>query len=311
MSEDVVVREDLASVASTERGVLERLRALTGPTPQISLDYEAEPKLLWITLRPEPKPVFTLPAIESVLKVQSAIRDLWSRGGDGPVRFLAYRAHGPVFSLGGDIDYYLDCLATNDREGLRNYAAAAAKVIEHNWSGIEGRVITLATVHARALGGGIDPARACNVMVAEEAATFCYPEINYNHFPISAVPILSRRAGFIEAERILMSGRDYTAQEFAERGVLDRVVQPGAGEDWIREFARTNLSTHLARVSIFEAVNRQAGNLVAELSTAVSAWVDHIFALKPLEISKLQRIAAAQERMLGRLVNRETVRTRS
>jgi len=62
--------------------------------------------------------------------------------------------------------------------------------------------VTLATVHAKALGGGIDPARACNVMIGEERASFSYPEINYNHFPISAVPILSRHTGSIEAERI-------------------------------------------------------------------------------------------------------------
>lgn len=287
------------------RGVVEELTARTGSLPQISLEYEPDLKLLWITLRPGPKPVFTLSSIQSVRKVQDAIRDLWGRSPDRPVLFLAYRGQGRVFSLGGDLDYYLDCLATNDREGLHDYAATAAKVIELNRNGIEGRVITLATVHAKALGGGIDPARACNVMIAEETASFCYPEVNYNHFPISAVPILSRHAGFIEAERILMSGREYSATEFAELRVLDAVVPDGTGEEWVRTYARTALTTHAARLSVIAAVNRQAGDLAQELASAVSSWVSHILTLKPLEISKLQRIAAAQERMLGRLVSRQ------
>jgi DSF synthase len=285
--------------------VVERIVAYAGSLPQISLEYEPDSRLLWITLRPEPKPVFTLPSIQSVLKVQHAVRDLWGTSADRPVLFLAFRGRGAVFSLGGDLDYYLDCLAANDRDGLHAYAAAAAEVIGLNRSGVDGCVITLATVHAKALGGGIDPARACNVMVAEEAASFCYPEVNYNHFPISAVPILSRHAGFIEAEKILMGGRDHTAAEFAARGVLDAVVPNGSGEDWVRAYARAALPTHSARVSVIAAINRQAGDLSAELARAVSSWVSHILTLKPLEISKLQRIAAAQERMLGRLVGRD------
>lgn len=282
--------------------VIEDLKRRAGALPQISLDYEVQHKLLWITLRPEPKPVFTLPVIESVRKVQLAIAELWGTVPDRPVLFLAFRSQGRVFSLGGDLDYYLDCLANGDRAGLAAYARTAADVIEMNANGIGGSVITLATVQARAMGGGIDPARACNVMVAEENATFCYPEVNYNHFPISAVPILSRHAGPIEAERILLSGRDYTGQEFLACGVLDALVPDGTGEDWIRRYATASISSHSARVALMASFNRVSGDLGAELSSGASGWVSHIMSLKPLEISKLQRIAAAQERMLGRLL---------
>ena len=161
--------------------------------------------------------------------------------------------------------------------------------------------MTLATVHAKALGGGIDPARACNVMIGEERATFSYPEINYNHFPISAVPILSRHTGPIEAERILLSGAEYTARAFLERGALDEIVANGGGEDAVRDYAKRCLPTHRARVALFAAFNRQSGTLDADLFESAGAWVDHIFNLRPMEISKLQRIAHAQERMLARI----------
>lgn len=287
---------------SPAEGVVEAVHRKAGALPQISLAYEPQCKLLWITLRPEPKPVFTLPVIESVRAVQLAISDLWGTGEDRPVLFLAYRARGRVFSLGGDLDYYLDCLAKNDRAGLRNYARTAADVIQMNRSGIDGAVVTLTTVHARAMGGGIDPARACNVMIAEEEANFCYPEVNYNHFPISAVPILSRHAGPIEAEKILLSGREYSAAEFLDRGVVDALVPTGGGEDWIRRYATGAQASHSARVALMAAFNRQAGDLGAALSAGAESWVSHMLSLKPLEISKLQRITAAQERMLGRLL---------
>jgi DSF synthase len=241
-----------------------------------------------------------LQVIASVRKVQDAVIRLWADAAECPVMFFAYRGVGPVFSLGGDLDYYLDCLAENNETGLANYANLAAEVIAHNNNGLGGLAITLATIHGKALGGGIDPARACNVLIGEEHATFSYPEIHYNHFPISAVPILSRHVGMVEAERILTLGRDYTAAEFHERGVLDAVVPMGAGEDWIRAYATRNMPTHRARIALTAAFNRRTGNLSAELAEAVNTWVNHFMRLKPLEISKLQRIAQVQERMLAK-----------
>jgi DSF synthase len=285
----------------TSDEVLSAIRAVTGTLPQIDLAYESQIRTLWVTLKPEPKPVFTLQVIASVRKVQDAVIRLWSDAVECPVLFFAYRGVGPVFSLGGDLDHYLDCLAENDSAALANYANLAAEVIVHNNNGLNGLAITLATIHGKALGGGIDPARACNVLIGEHHATFGYPEIHYNHFPISAVPILSRHVGMVEAERILTLGRDYTAAEFHERGVLDAVVPSGTGEDWIRNYASRNMPTHRARVALTAAFNRRTGNLSAELAEAVDTWVNHFTRLKPIEISKLQRIAQVQERMLAKL----------
>jgi len=281
--------------------VIGAIRAASGPLPQIELSYEPEIRTLWLTLQPEPKPVFTLPIITSVQKVQRSIIKLWHDSPESPILFLAYRSRAPLFSLGGDLDYYLDCLASNDRAGLAEYANRAIDVISLNSNGLAGMVVTLATVHAKALGGGIDPARACNVMIGEEQATFSYPEINYNHFPISAVPILSRHTGPIEAERILLSGAEYSAREFFARGALDDVVPDGTGEQWIWNYAKRSLPTHRARVALFAAFSRRAGRLDADLVEGANAWVNHIMKLRPIEISKLQRIAQVQERMLAKM----------
>lgn len=285
----------------TADAILSAIRAVTGTLPQIELAYEPNIRMLWVTLKPEPKPVFTLQVIASVRKVQDAVMRLWADAAECPVMFFAYRGVGPIFSLGGDLDFYLDCLAEGDRAALANYANLAAEVIVHNNNGLNGMAITLATIHGKALGGGIDPARACNVLIGEENATFGYPEILYNHFPISAVPILSRHVGLVEAERILTLGRDYTAAEFEARGVLDAVVPTGTGENWIREYATRNMPTHRARMALITAFNRRSGNLAAELAEAVDSWVNHFMRLKPIEISKLQRIAQVQERMLAKM----------
>ena len=297
---------DLVSQQTTLESdeVLGRILHQSGPLPQVKLAYEADLKMLWITIKPEPKPVFTLPLLTSVGKVQKAVAELWGRDRgttDSPVKFVAYRAEGPVFTLGGDLDFYLDCLATSDRAALEEYARVSTEGASLNANGLKGLVITLSTIHAKAIGGGIDAPRSCNIMVAEEGASFVYPEVRFNHFPITAVAILSRRMGPIEAQRMLMSGDEYTAAEFHARGGLDAVVAPGCGEDWIRAYAAETLPMHSARSALFAAFNQRAGRLEDELSYMATLWSDTMLRLNPAEISRLQRIAQAQERMLSRM----------
>jgi DSF synthase len=138
-------------------------------------------------------------------------------------------------------------------------------------------------------------------MVAEEGASFVYPEVRFNHFPIAAVTILSRRMGPIEAQRMLMSGDEYSAAEFYSRGGVDAVVPSGGGEDWIRSYAAETLPMHAARSALFAAFHQRAGRIEDELEYAAKLWSETMLRLNPAEISKLQRIAQAQERMLSRM----------
>lgn len=274
-----------------------------GILPSVALSYEAHIKTLWLTIKPSPKPVFTLQLLQSVTAVQKAIRDLF--GGENeyaqsPVRFLAYRGEGTFFTLGGDLDFYLDCLAKNDRAGLEEYARISVEGALLNASGLDGRVITLANIHAKAVGGGIDAPRSCHIMIAEEQASFVYPEVKFNHFPIAAVPVLSRRMGRAETLNMLMSGDEYSAQEMRQRGGVEAVVPQGMGEDWIRDYAFKTLPMHSARTALFNAMLHGSGNLADELAYSAKLWVDCMMRLSDAEIHKLKRIAQTQEKMLSR-----------
>jgi DSF synthase len=287
--------------------VIDALRHKAGFLPEVQLAYEAEIKTLWVTIKPELKPVFTLQLLDSLGKIQKAIHALWGAPDQyhgAPVRFLAFRGTGPFFTLGGDLDFYLDCLAKNDRAALAEYARLSIEGAVWNASGLNGLVITLSTIHAKAIGGGIDAPRSCNIMIAEEQASFVYPEIKFNHFPITAVAVLSRRMGPRAAERMLLSGEEMSAAEFMDAGGLEAVVPTGTGEDWIRKYASDSLPTHAARTALFSAFNRRAGDLREELEHLGQIWTDCMLRLNPSAISKLQRIAQTQDRMLARVYQR-------
>src|SRR5689334_8490090 len=111
LSETVIQVSGRAGDVVEQNGVVDQIRNETGRLAQVKLSYEADLKILWLTINPEPKPVFTLQVLQSVVAVQRAIIKLWGgpRGYETcPVRFLAYRGEGPVFTLGGDLDFYLD-----------------------------------------------------------------------------------------------------------------------------------------------------------------------------------------------------------
>lgn len=310
MFQSLATVTDSTSYASLEIcEVIDAIRHRAGFLPEVQLAYEPEIKTLWVTIRPELKPVFTLQLLDSLVKIQSAIFALWGAPDQyhqAPVRFLAFRGAGPFFTLGGDLDFYLDCLAKNDRAALAEYARLSSEGAIWNASGLNGLVVTLSTIHAKAIGGGIDAPRSCNVMIAEEQASFVYPEIKFNHFPITAVAILSRRMGQRAAEQMLLSGEEMSAQQFMEAGGLEAVVPTGTGEAWIRKYASDSLPIHAARTALFSAFNRRSGDLREELKYLGQIWTDCMLRLNPSAISKLQRIAQTQDRMLARVYQRHT-----
>lgn len=300
-----IKRQPIQTVEACE--VIDAIRHQAGFLPEVELAYESEIRTLWVTIRPELKPVFTLQLLDSLGKIQRAIIALWGAPDQyhrTPVRFLAFRGQGPFFTLGGDLDFYLDCLARNDRAALTEYARLSTEGAILNANGLNGLVITMATIHAKAIGGGIDAPRSCNVMIAEEQASFVYPEIKFNHFPITAVAILSRRMGQRAAESMLLSGEEMSAAAFMAAGALEAVVPAGTGEAWLRKYAAESLPIHAAKTALFSAFNRRSGDLREELAYLGQIWTDCMLRLSPSAISKLQRIAATQDRMLARVYQR-------
>jgi DSF synthase len=281
--------------------VLGEIYNKVGRLQQIELDYEPALKMLWVTLAPEPKPVFTLGLVDSVYRLQKAVSALWGKESypRSPIRFFAYRSRGPIFTFGGDLDFYLDCLAKGDRPALYEHARLSIEGVIGNASSIWGSAITMVTIEGKGIGGGIDALLSCNIAIAEEQTSFSYPEVKFNHFPVAAVAVLSQRVGNRAALKLLSNGDELTAAQFEALGALDAVAASGKGEAWVRKYASETLQMHAARLGLFEAFYRpRAEGFRSELVALASAWADHMLRLTPMEISRLQRISIGQDRML-------------
>ena len=85
----------------------------------------------------------------------------------------------------------------------------------------------IAAVNGFALGGGLEVAMACDLIVASERARFGQPEINLALIPgFGGTQRLPHRIGHARARQLVMTGDPIDAKTALEWGLINQVVAP-------------------------------------------------------------------------------------
>lgn len=83
----------------------------------------------------------------------------------------------------------------------------------------------IAMIQGFALGGGLELALACDILIMNEEAKIGFPEVTLGLFPsFGGTQRLSRAIGFYKAKEMILSGAFYTAQEAYQMGLANSVV---------------------------------------------------------------------------------------
>ena len=86
---------------------------------------------------------------------------------------------------------------------------------------------TLAEVHGFALGGGLELALACDLVVVEDDARLGFPEIRLGAYPPVAAALLPARIGWARASECVLGGEELTPARALEWGLVNRVCPAG------------------------------------------------------------------------------------
>lgn len=266
----------------------------------LRVDIDPQSRTCWCLMRPHARPSFTPGLLADMAELQqlfkSAFADASAR--DAPLRYLVVGSDVPgIFNLGGDLSLFAALIRSNDRERLRSYARNCIDVIYYNASAYSLPIITIAMVQGDALGGGFEAALSCNIIVAEKSAKFGLPEILFNLFPgMGAYSLLARRISPIAAEKLIVSGKVYEAEELHAMGLVDLLVEDGEAPAAIRSYINRHSRRHNAEQSIYQV--RQLVNPIRyeELCDIVDVWVEAAMRLSETDIRKMERLTMAQNR---------------
>ena len=96
----------------------------------------------------------------------------------------------------------------------------------------------IARVNGFALGGGLELALACDLIIASEKARFGQPEINLGIIPgFGGTQRLPHRIGHARARELIMTGEMFDAKSGYEWGLVNKVVAPDQLMDETRKLA--------------------------------------------------------------------------
>jgi DSF synthase len=279
-------------------------RAVAEPEPiyeELELERDHEDKTLWCYMRPKHRPSFTTSLLHELIALRRSLQAAHSAPYFmPPPRYFVGGSRLPrIYNLGGDLTYFAQKIRTRDREGLRRYAYDCVDVGYHMWTGFQMPIITIALVQGDALGGGFEGALSFNVIVAERSAKFGLPEILFNLFPgMGAYSFISRKLDGIRAERMILSGEIYSAEELHKMGLIDVLAEDGQGEAAVREYIRRDDKHNSVHRSIRAVRNRVMPLSLDELRDVADIWVDQALTLEESDLRKMERLRSAQDRRL-------------
>lgn len=261
--------------------------------------FDAKAGLLHCRFAFRGRPSFTPELIADIDAIQElAARFQADDGAGNPIRYLCWASDEPgIWSAGGDLELFAQLIRAQDRARLQTYARSVIAAGYRNYLALELPMVTVALVQGQALGGGFEAALSSNILIAERRARFGLPESLFNLFPgMGAYSYLARRIAPALAERMILSGRLYTAEELYDLGVVDILCGDGEGERALYGFIARTEQGHAMQRTVLSARRRINPISIGELEAIADDWVELALGLGARDLNIMSRLIAAQNR---------------
>jgi len=278
---------------------------------QFSTRYDSDTSAIWCWMHPEPRPCLNTYLIDELVQFQYQLTTTYkTQHPDSiwPFRHLILASKTPgIYNLGGDLNLFKYCITNRDRNRLKDYAYKCINLVHSNINNLDLPITTVALVQGQALGGGFETALSSDVIIAERSSQMGFPEILFNLFPgMGAYNLLTRRVGSALAERIILSGKTYTASELYDMGIIDVLAEDGAGVQATEDYMNSHNQSHNTIRSIKKI--RQIVHPITRqtLYDIIDIWIEAAMDLSEKDLAKLeQRLLHLQKDMKDSKVIKE------
>jgi enoyl-CoA hydratase/carnithine racemase len=142
---------------------------------------------------------------------------------------IIYSRQLGVFSAGADLrELYSKAASLSPAEraaGVREFLERIHAVL----NALDASPLTtIAAVHGVVFGGGFELALACDLIVADKMARFCFPELRLGLVPgFGGIPRLRRDLGNAIVRDLLLTGRSINAKKALDTGLISQLSGEG------------------------------------------------------------------------------------
>ena len=259
--------------------------------------------VMWCYANPSPRPCFTPELLSDLRKFLHNVKNKYNNNLSAinrtSMKFLVLGSYRPgVFSLGGDLRMFIDCIRSNDKQRLTEYMQISIDVLYCIYKNMGLPIHTIALIRGNALGAGFEGALSCDYLIAEKDVQLGFPEVLFNMFPgMGAYSFLARRISTIDVEKMILSGRIYSAKELFDMGVIDVLAENGDGVNEASRFIERYPKNQNTRKALLKIRHRVNPVTLKELLDIGQLWVDAAMSLGNRELKVMERLIRSQDKM--------------
>lgn len=266
----------------------------------LDCEYDDAVKALYCRMCAKPRPSFSPQLLDDIQKFQRQVKAMVETAGTAVDYLILGSTVEGVFNLGGDLSFFVETIRAGKRDVLEAYAIQSIDVLYANYIKLDQEMTTIALIEGDALGAAFEAALSFDVIIAEKGVQIGFPEVAFNMFPgMGAYSFMARRVAPHRVEKMITSGKMYSADELYAMGIIDVLAEPGQGHKALHEYIRRHKKMANTRRAVLNIRNRVFPVTYDELKDIALMWVDSALNLSERDLKMMERLVKAQGRRLG------------
>ena len=266
-----------------------------GSYDNLDVWHKSDTQTVWFSMITEPRPCFTWDLVLDIMRFQQTVRMQYD---PKQIRYLVFTSSSNgVFSFGGDLKLFQELIGRQDAKRLSAYAEDCVTILYNHYCTLGLPVTSISLIQGDALGAGFESALTSDVLIAERGAKLGFPETLFNLVPgHGAFNLISRRVGTRIAKEMILGGKLYSATELHDMGLIDILVDDGAGRNAVESYIRQHdklWNAHHALQRIQATCQRMTRE---ELQQSAAIWVEAALKIRPAHLRIMDRLIRAQNR---------------